>query len=588
MSSAINFLYEPFSSSGGTQSHDQGLKCAKCVKKEPFERRTIIIIDAICAPHELDHLAATLCNAPILNDDDFISVVAVNRSGHVVLHNVAGSKHSTVFSINELMTHYNLTKLNTSYFEKRIRENDQTPYWFDKSAHNSLKELLREICETASKGQGNSKRDKRCSGLALLVSSVLASQCISSSCCNIVSFLNGPCTKGGGKVMSRERSEHMRQNHHFDSENPKLQLSKNSRKFYRKLAEKFGRENLIYEFFISSLDQIGLLEMAPLLSSSIAVSQFDSFNDDRFDKSFQKYLSLRNQNAIYNCQSKLITTRNTSIINGVPTNILNPKHLSLPVKIPLDRSSTSNTVKFQTTFENQRQKYTRTETALLPNPDDPFRIQNEIVLSMKKMASEIVGDFDYSSHRAKKLLKQLILLPNQIRETDIDRVKLIEWCYYLYRSPLLSTRNTSLDERYLFLHQILNSNRNTCLSLCKPYIWGYDDSKQDWVVLDIPLTRAQILQETKYTLCVDGGSYLVLRMGELLQKEGREFCCRLLNDLQRFPQPLYVETKIGGSQDRFLKSKIIPLDNTDKKTLHTEDMSFQEFSNLCTSPNRNK
>lgn len=112
--------------------------------------------------------------------------------------------------------------------------------------------------------------------------------------------------------------------------------------------------------------------------------------------------------------------------------------------------------------------------------------------------------------------------------------------------------------------------------------------KHDWIVLDVPLTRAQILQDDKTTICVDGGSYLVLRRGKLLEKEGRELCCKFLNDLQRFPQPLYVETKTGGSQDRFLKSKIIPLDITDKETLRTEDMTFNEYFNLFTDLSRSK
>ena len=631
MRSPINFLYEPFSSgSSAMQNYDLDLKCTKCgafysmdcslreqkvwsclfcsqsnpgvrlplvlpnpytltsVKEEALERRTIMIIDAICDPHELDHLVSILCNSYIANEQEPLSIITIQQSGHVVLHSAVNHKHDAVFSINEFMTKYKLDKLNASYFEKKITENNQESYWFGKSTHGSLRKLLKEICKSASKANINSGRDKRCTGLALFISSVLASRYSLSGYSHIVSFLNGPCTKGSGKVMTRERGESMRQNHHFESKSPQFQLSKISTKFYMKMFEKFGKQNLIYEFFIASLDQIGVLEMGPLITSSMAVSQFDSFNDERFKKSFRKYLSLRDHDAIYNCQSKLITAKNAIVVNEFPKYSLNPKNLSLPVEIPVDRNSTEVLIQFQTTFENKSEKCIKIETFLLPKTSDSFWIQNEIVFSMKKIASQIINCFTYSSRQAKGLMKQLFLLPSQFRGMDLDVVKLIEWCYYIYRSPILSIRNTSPDERYLFLHQIINANKDTCLSLCKPFIWSYSGSKHDWTVSNILLTRAQVLQDNKTTFCVDGGSYLALRKGELFQKEGRELCCKILNNLQRFPQPLYVETKTGGSQDRFLKSKIIPLDTTDKETLGTEDMTFGEFFNLFTVSNRSK
>ncbi|CAI4053028.1 hypothetical protein SUVZ_15G1880 [Saccharomyces uvarum] len=630
MSSPIDLLYEPFSHHDLTQPFDLNLKCAGCgafysmdcplpeqnlwsclfcsrpnptgrppllssdaytltsVRKGTFERRTVLVIDAVCGPHELDHLIATLCDAANSKHSELTSLITIQGSGHVTVHNIADQKRDAVFSIDDFMTHYNLDKLNVSYFEKKLRATHQTSYWF---AWDSLKKQLQEIPKTAREGRSKSKRDKRCTGLALFIASILASQCASSTCCHIVSFLNGPCTKGAGKVVSRDGREHMRQNHHFDSENPNLKLSRSSWKFYKKLKE-FKQEKLNHEFFISSLDQIGLLEMGPLIKSSMAVSQFDSFNDERFGQCFQKYLRLRNENAIYNCKMKIITTRNTSLAYEIPDYILNPKNLSLPVEIPLEylngNRSTKNPVQFQTTFVNNEQTYTKIETFLLPvqPKTDSCQIQKIIALSMKKMASEITCNFDYSSKHAKELTKQLALLSRQVQ--GIDKDKIIEWCYYLYKSPILSSRNTSPDERYLFLHQVLNSSRSACLSLCKPLIWGYNDVNHDWVVLDIPLARTRILQDGNATLCIDGGSYIVLRAGKLFQKEGQEFCSRLLNDLHRFTQPLYVETEIGGSQDRFLKSKIVPFDASDKKILSTEDMTFRDFFNLYASSTENK
>ncbi|CAI4039414.1 hypothetical protein SMKI_08G0790 [Saccharomyces mikatae IFO 1815] len=630
MTSPITFLYEPFSGNAVTQTYDADLKCPKCgafytincplreqniwsclfcnrlnrkarpslvssntytlsfVKQKTFERRTIIIIDTICGSHELDHLVSTLCNSSITNEQELLSLVSIHQSGHVILHNGASPKHNAVFSIDEFMTRYNLDKLNTSYFEKKMKEGKQELYWFNGSAHRSLKKLIKEICTTAGKAKISSKRGKRCTGLALLVSSILASHCNFSGYCHIVSFLSGPCTKGGGKVVPRKRGENIRQNHHFESENPQLQLSKSSRKFYWRMFEKFGKQNLIYEFFIGSLDQIGILEMDPLINSSMAISQFDSFDDERFERSFQKYLGLRNYNAVYNCQSKVITAKKTFIVNDILKYSLNPKYLSLPVELSLDRTSTEVPMQFQTTYENQSEKYVRIETLLLPMANNSFWIQNEIAFSMKRMASHIIHRFTYSSKHANDLMKESFILSNQIREINIDRAKLIEWYYYVYKSPILSVRNTSPDERYFFLHQIVNTNKDTCLSLCKPFLWCYNGIKHDWIVSDIPLTRSQVLKDDETTFCIDGGSYFILRMGKLFQKEGRDFCCKLLNDLQRFPQPLYIETKIGASQDRFLKSKIIPLDANDKKLLGTEDMSFQEFFNLVTESNRGR
>ncbi|CAI1719998.1 hypothetical protein SEUBUCD646_0O02030 [Saccharomyces eubayanus] len=626
MSSPIDLLYEPFSHHDLAQPFDPNLKCAGCgafysmdcplreqnlwsclfcsrsnpmdrtplvssdaytltsERKGTFERRTVMVIDAVCGPHELDHLIATLCNAAASKDSELTCVITIQDSGSVTVHNTVGQKRNAVFSIDDFMTHYNLDKLNVKHFEKKLRATHSTSYWF---AHDSLKKQLQEISKTAKEGS-KSKRGKRCTGLALFIASILASQCALSTCCHIVSFLNGPCTKGAGEVLSRERRKHMRQNYHFDSENPNSKLSRSSWKFYEELFKKFKQQKSNYEFFISSLDQIGLLEMGPLVNSSMAVSQFDSFNDERFVRCFQKYLRLRNENAIYNCKMKILTAENTSIVYEIPDYVLNPKNLSLPVEISLDNRSTKNSVQLQITFENSEQAYTKIETFVLPAQPktDLFQIQKIIAIAMKKMASQITGDFDYSSKHTKELNKQLASLLRQVQ--GIDKDKIIEWCYYLYKSPILSSRNTSPDERYLFLHQVLNSSRNVCLSLCKPLIWNYNDSKHDWVVLDISLARTPMFQDGNTTLCIDGGSYVILRIGERFQREGQEFCCKLLNDLQRFTQPLYVETEIGGSQDRFLKSKIVPFDASDKKILDTEDMTFRDFFNLYTSSTENK
>ena len=161
-----------------------------------------MIIDAICDPHELNYLVSILCNNYITRQQEPLSIITIQQSGHVILHNAVNHRRDAVFSINEFMTKYNLDKLNASYFEKKISEINQESYWFDKSTQGSLRKLLREICKIANKVNISSKRDKRCTGLALFVSSVLASQCSLSAYCHIVSFLNGPCTKGGGKVMS--------------------------------------------------------------------------------------------------------------------------------------------------------------------------------------------------------------------------------------------------------------------------------------------------------------------------------------------------------------------------------------------------
>ncbi|CAI4527504.1 CFF_collapsed_G0024190.mRNA.1.CDS.1 [Saccharomyces cerevisiae] len=292
----------------------------------------------------------------------------------------------------------------------------------------------------------------------------------------------------------------------------------------------------------------------------------------RDSQCLSKYLNLRDHNAIYNCHSKIMTAKNAIVVKDFPRYSLNPKNLSLPLEISLGHNSAEASIQFQTTFENRTEKYIRIETLLLPKANRSFGAQNEIVFSMKKIASRIIDSFAYSSKHTKELMKQLFLLPNQIRGKDVDMVNLIQWCYHIYRSPILSVRNTSPDERYLFLHRIINASKDTCLSLCKPFIWSYSDLKHDWIVLDVPLTRAQILQDDKTTICVDGGSYLKVASS----------VASFLNDLQRFPQPLYVETKTGGSQDRFLKSKIIPLDITDKETLGTEDMTFNEYFNLFT------
>lgn len=539
--------------------------------------KLVIVVDTICDPSELQALQKSL----VLERQSKYALVTLQRHGDVTVHSPKGNR---VFSSKHHKVESSAKKLSEDYFNKHLEDP-----WFDANGvMNALSSL------TAKDVSGNSKRAKRATGLALFLASILGDQ--------VLCFLAGPCTEGPGKVVSKEKRHHMRQQQDIDKS---AKYVKDATGFYSQLAPRAS-----FAVFASSLDQIGFMEMSELLSTA---AQYDSFTDIRFIHSLQKYLELR-RTAISNIQLTVVTS-DRLLVDGVLSHAttlepvmnnysdtprgegrtnrwalesysIDPSNLVVPISLSVLTGPTVRTagetvpeelcIQFQLSYTNNSGTYLHVHTEILRtsnSPDcsviDSFNPKTEITYLMKMFAYRIMkGKYgsDYLG-RVRYSLDNVAIKKHQSQE-------FLKLFYSLRRTPLFTTRNVSPDERILFLYLVIHSSIDICILYALPTVLQYRMGN-----INSPLLSQDLLADPSPAL-IDGGYFVGVRYAQespevdLARKSAMEIV------ESRFPRPLLIDTKIGGSQDRFFKSKLIAMDEQGANLLGTQDIPLQNFIQL--------
>ena len=172
-----------------------------------------------------------------------------------------------------------------------------------------------------------------------------------------------------------------------------------------------------------------------------------------------------------------------------------------------------------------------------------------------------------------------------------------QFMYHLRRSPFLNSSNVSPDEGSYYRTQLLRENTLNSLVMIQPALQEYSfEGYARPVLLDATSLKPNVI------LLLDSFFYVVIWRGETIQawydagyQEKEEYASfkQLLtepeNDArvilnERFPVPKFVVTSNGGSQERFLKSKVNPsvTYNTDVnggtgQAVITDDVSLKVF-----------
>jgi protein transport protein SEC23 len=147
-----------------------------------------------------------------------------------------------------------------------------------------------------------------------------------------------------------------------------------------------------------------------------------------------------------------------------------------------------------------------------------------------------------------------------------------QFVYHLRRSNFLQTFNASPDETAFYRTVIVREATMNCLVMIQPALLQYtfDQSAPQPVLLDATSLRPNVI------LLLDSFFHIVIWRGETIQawydagyQEQEEYANfkelltvpaedakRILED--RFPVPKFIQTNAGGSQARFLTSKVNP------------------------------
>jgi protein transport protein SEC23 len=172
-----------------------------------------------------------------------------------------------------------------------------------------------------------------------------------------------------------------------------------------------------------------------------------------------------------------------------------------------------------------------------------------------------------------------------------------QFMYHLRRSPFLNSSNMSPDESSYYRTHLLREATLNSLVMIQPALQEYSfEGYAKPVLLDATSLKPNVI------LLLDSFFYVVIWRGETIQawydagyQEKDEYASfkQLLtepeNDArvvlnERFPVPKFVVTSTGGSQERFLKSKVNPsvTYNTDVnggtgQAVITDDVSLKVF-----------
>jgi len=129
-------------------------------------------------------------------------------------------------------------------------------------------------------------RRLRGTGAALSVAIGLLENSFSNSAARIMLFVGGPCTQGPGLVVGTSLKEFMRSHHDITQGNAKLVTK--AKKFYKELASRAVKNGHGIDIFGCSLDQVGMLEMSPLVRDTGGFCVLaDGFDTEMFQGSFK-------------------------------------------------------------------------------------------------------------------------------------------------------------------------------------------------------------------------------------------------------------------------------------------------------------
>ncbi|KAI4832369.1 hypothetical protein KUCAC02_015338 [Chaenocephalus aceratus] len=195
------------------------------------------------------------------------------------------------------------------------------------------------------------------------------------------------------------------------------------------------------------------------------------------------------------------------------------------------------------------------------------------------------GQFNKDDPTSFKLSESLSLYP--------------QFMFHLRRSPFLQVFNNSPDESSYYRHHFVRQDLTQSLIMVQPILYSYSFHGPPEPVL---LDSSSILQDR--ILLMDTFFQLVIYHGETIaqwRKAGyqelaeyenfKQLLLAPLDDAQeimqtRFPMPRYVDTEHGGSQARFLLSKVNPSQTHNNlyawgqetgAPILTDDVSLQVF-----------
>ncbi|KPP75215.1 protein transport protein Sec23A-like [Scleropages formosus] len=470
------------------------------------------------------------------------------------------------------------------------------------------------------------KRPLRSTGIALSIAVGLLEGTFPNTGARVMLFTGGPPTQGPGMVVGDELKTPIRSWHDIQKDNARH--LKKATKYYEALANRAAANGHCIDIYACALDQTGLLEMkccSNLTGGHIVMG--DSFNTSLFKQTFQRVFSKDYNNEFrmaFGATLEVKTSRELKVSGAIgPCVSLNSKGPCVSEnemgvggtsqwKVCSLNPSTTLAMYFEVVNQGGKKK----KSVTLCWADVQSQMQH-IESSFDQEASAVLmarlAVFRAESEEGPDVLRwldrQLIRLCQkfgQFNKDDPASFRLSEslslypqFMFHLRRSPFLQVFNNSPDESSYYRHHFMRQDLTQSLIMIQPILYSYSFyGPPEPVLLDSSsiLPDRILLMDTFFQLVIYHGETIAQwrKAGYQEMPEYENFKQLLqapLDDAQeilqtRFPMPRYVDTEHGGSQARFLLSKVNPSQTHNNlyawgqesgAPILTDDVSLQVF-----------
>ncbi|BGP39871.1 GTPase-activating protein S23 [Rhodotorula kratochvilovae] len=465
------------------------------------------------------------------------------------------------------------------------------------------------------------RRAQRCTGVAMSVAVGLLETTFPNTGARIMLFAGGPATEGPGMVVGVELREPIRSHHDIERDNVKYfkRATKFYEALARRAAQN-GHAIDLFMGCLDQVGLHEMKSLANYTNGYMILA--DSFNMSLFKQSFHRVFVKDEQGHLqmgFNATFDVQTTKELKV-SGLIGHAISANKKSAWVgetEIGIGQTSawkicsisprTANAVYFEvvtpagqtlapgargmiqfvTHYQHSSGQYRLRVTTIARNfaePGNPAISDNfdqEAAAVLMARIAVYKAEIDDSPDVLRWLDRMLIRLCQKFaeyRKDDPSSFRLNDnfmiypqFMFHLRRSQFLQVFNNSPDETAYYRHILNTEDVNNSLVMIQPTLMSYAlETPAEAVLLDsisIQPDRILLLDTFFHILIFHGDTIAQWRKAGYHEQEGYENLAQLLDApkedaqdllLDRFPIPRYVVCDQGGSQARFLLSKLNP------------------------------
>ncbi|KAH3687581.1 hypothetical protein WICPIJ_001442 [Wickerhamomyces pijperi] len=485
-------------------------------------------------------------------------------------------------------------------------------------------------------------RPLRATGSALSIAVNLLQGSYKGFGARIMLFSSGPGTVAPGLIVGNQLKEPIRS--HSDIEKDSAKHYKKALKFYDALADKAANNGHTVDIFAGCYDQNGISEMQTMTNKTGGVLLLtDAFTTSIFKQSFLRLFakdedgfllmgftgnfevktcnSLKVSGLIGHAFSNKVTGPNVSDseigIGGTTSwklNSISPNQsYAVFFELANQIQSRQSFIQFITYYQHSAGQYrvrvTTLSNALVESSDLSIGAsfdQEAAAVLMSKIAVYKAEDDD-SADVLRWTDRMLIKLCSKFGDYQKDTPSSFrlapqfslypQFMFYLRRSQFLQVFNNSPDETAFYRHVLSREDTTNSLIMIQPTLTSFSmEGEPEAVLLDSISIKPDriLLLDTFFHILIYHGSTIAswraqgyqdmpdyIDFKEFLEEPKKE-AAELLID--RFPLPRFIDTEEGGSQARFLYSKLNPSVKYDANATRadggivlTDDVSLEKF-----------